>query len=375
MSDCILGPDESGVFLTQILYDYLVKIQFEKAADLKLLMNYGQIKVQSDNPFRNLNAQWNQLLNTSPLIDIIIYKSKYYSHLDAIIKFIGMMNSHYILMNTAICIITKLQTKDFEKNLFLEMHKLIQNLNPELIEWNEKLEDLHMNYSKNSSKFNMKEIQKKNTTQIRKDLKQVLDIAKTNNAELEEECQMIVRNVFDKLVLHEKPISFLTEKNIAMTKNQLKKKILSLTYLDENQLEKLSRVQTTCGVLNKNLDIMFRLINYRKKFILEDDRWKNWLLTEYAYQTGYRMDTEKLRRLKEKKNKILELSKKEQEDSDSKRMDHLQLLFEHHKTENSIDIGNTNVNQIKYSRYKNDWIYADQAKELISKFLEMKDQI
>jgi len=359
MTDCILGPDESGVFLTQILYETLVKIQFEKATDLKLLMVHCHINFQSGNPLELTLKRWDQFLNQSPLIEVIMPKICRYPNIETLIYLLATLNSQYTLLNTVICIFYHIQTEEFENTIYYEMQKLIMEINPNLSEWISKLEQYHSDYLIKSKGYSMKDVRYKNNASLRRELKDILNIATTNNKELEEECRMITKYMIENLKFVENPIHFVTLKTNVIKKNDLKKKILSLTYFDENLIEKLSKLETTSGYLNRSLHIFFKLINYRGKYLRHDGMWKE-QLEEYISLTGPKFH-----------NKAQNEDMKIEDPNYKKTLDYLTQLETHKQYDLNIDIGYTKLN-MEHKNNQFDWINGEKIKELINEFLELK---
>ena len=85
--------------------------------------------------------------------------------------------------------------------------------------------------------------------------------------------------------------------------------ILAATYLDENMLYKISRIKTNSVMLDKNLQIFFKLINFKHRFEKNEEYWKIWLKEEYLKQTNINLEKDrKLQELQKEtcRNEILE---------------------------------------------------------------------
>ena len=301
MSDCVLGPNEAGVFLSQICYELLCNVQFEHNFDIKLWKSRLDTPFQLDSSCLQIVNKWNQFLNQAPLADIIQQKLMYYPYLHSIIGLLNILNSNFILLKTTICITTQIMDENFEKNLYKDFIKLIDSLNRHLTEWKEKVLDLHVFYSNYGKPKNWKQISvERNTKEFRKELKEELNYVPTDCDD--EEIQMILRNIYKKMIFHEKPSQFLSYYNNIQNKNDMKKLIIAVSYLDENLLCKISRTKTNSYILNENLQIFFKLINYKHRFINNEEYWKSWLKDEYLNATN--IDLTKDAKILKKQNEI-----------------------------------------------------------------------
>lgn len=291
MSDCVLGPNEAGVFLSQICYELLCNVQFEHNFDIKLWKSRLDRPFQLDSTCVQIVNKWKQFLDQAPLADIIQYKLKYYPCLYSIIGLLNILNSNFILLKTTFCITTQMMSQEFEKNLYKEFIELIDSLNPHLTEWREKVLDLHVFYSNYGKPKDWKQINaERNTKEFRKELKEDLQYVPTDCDD--EEIQIIIRNIYQKMTFHEKPSQFLSYYNKIQSKNDMKKMIIAASYLDENLLYKISRTKTNSSVLNDNLQIFFKLINYKHRFINNEEYWKSWLKNEYLIATNINLTKE-----------------------------------------------------------------------------------
>jgi len=293
MSNCVLGPNEAGVFFTQICYELIRNIQFDKNFDIKLWISRLDKPFQLDSMCIDIRNKWNQFLNEAPLIDIIQWKLKYYPNISTIIGLLNILNSSYILLKTTFCLTTQILDINFEKALYNELLNLVNSLNPNLIEWKEKINDQHISYVNIGKPRNWKQIAKERSSkEFREDLKKTIQYVP--NQYEKEEVDMILRNILSKMNFVEKPLQFLSYYTHIMEKNDLKKMIIAITYLDENMLYKISQIKTTSEMLNSNLEIFFKLMNYKHRFENNEEYWKNWLKHEYLKQTNIDLDKEEI---------------------------------------------------------------------------------
>lgn len=292
MSNCVLGPNEAGVYLSQICYELLCNVQFEQNFDIKLWESRLDKPFQLDSKCLQIVKRWEQFLNEAPLADIIQQKLIHYPYLQSVIGLLNILDSSFILLKTTICITNQMMDAEYEKNLYKEFIQLIDSLNPHLVEWKEKIQDLHIFYTNYGKPKNWKQISsERNTKEFRKELKEELKYVPTDCDD--EEIQMILRNIYQKMTFHEKPSQFLSYYNKLQSKNDMKKMIIAATYLDENLLFKISRTKTNSHILNENLQIFFKLMNYKHRFINNEEYWKSWLKDEYINQTNIDLTKEK----------------------------------------------------------------------------------
>jgi len=351
MSNCVLGPNEAGVFLTQICYELLMNVQFEKNFDIKLWKSRLDKPFQLDTLCYEIVKKWNQFLEEAPLADIIQWKLKHFPHLRTIIGLLNILSSNYILLKTTICLTTQIMNGDFERNLYNEFLEMINVLNPNLLEWIEKVQDLHITYCNYGKPKNWKTIAKeRNSQQFRKELKNQLLYIETRDDD--EEIKMIVENIYSKMNFQDKPLQFLSYYNNIMNKNDLKKQIIAATYLDENLLYKISRIKTNSNTLNKNLEIFFKLMNYKHRFYENEEEWKIWLKDEYLKQTN--INLEDAQNIKKKQEEILKNEIK------YKTEENLNIIFDikeknqqHYEWINLKNVQQTIVNHINFMN--NSW--------------------
>ena len=74
---------------------------------------------------------------------------------------------------------------------------------------------------------------------------------------------MFIRQIIDKLKFMEKQIVYKIHNVKIENKRDFMKRILSLTYLNESQLPKMRNIKTENQLLNQNMDIFFKLINFQ----------------------------------------------------------------------------------------------------------------
>ena len=105
-----------------------------------------------------------------------------------------------------------------------------------------------------------------------------------NKSEEKEEIDIFIRQIIDKLQLMEKPIMYKIHNVKIENKRDFMKRILSLTYLNESQLQKLRNIKTEKQLLNQSMDNFFKLINFKAK--LKEQNWYHeWLWEEYLRYT------------------------------------------------------------------------------------------
>ena len=306
MSNCVLGPNEAGVFFTQICYELLRDIQFEKNFDIKLWLSRLDKPFQLDTLGLSLRTKWKQFLNEAPLADVIQWKLKHYPSISTLVGLLNILSNNYILIKTTICLTTQIMEINFEKNLYSEFLQLINSTNPNLLEWLEKVQDLHVAYQNTGKPRNWKQIVKERCTKdFRKELKQEIKYVPSQYED--EEINIILRNIYQKMNFVEKPLQFLSYYTNILDKNELKRLIIAATYLDENMLYKISQIKTTSQMLNKNLEIFFKLMNYKHRFEFNEEYWKAWLKEEYLKQTHYDLSNQEIL------NKHIELLAKQRE--------------------------------------------------------------
>lgn len=222
MSNCVLGPNDAGVFLSQICYELLGYVQFEKNFDIKLWKSRLDMPFQLDTHSYDLIKKSNKFLNEAPLADVLQWELKHCPNLSTIIELLNILGSSYILLKTTICLTTQILDKNFETNLYKELLELVDSLNPMLLEWKEKIQLLHIEYNKIGKPKGWKEIVKeRNCNEFRKELKQDLDYVPYENDD--EEIQSILENIYKKLNFNEKPLQFLSYYNKILCKNEMKK--------------------------------------------------------------------------------------------------------------------------------------------------------
>lgn len=313
MSNCVLGPNEAGVFFTQICYELLQDVQFEKNFDIKLWLSRLDKPFQLDTSGASLKSKWNQFLNEAPLADIIQFKLKYYPNISTLVGLLNILNNSYILLKTTICLTTQIMDANFEKNLYNEFLKLINSLNPNLLEWLDKVQSLHVTYKNIGKPRNWKQIVKERCTkEFRKELKHEMNFIPSQYED--EETDIILKNIYQKMNFVEKPLQFLSYYTNILDKNELKKIIIAATYLDENMLYKISQIKTTSQTLNRNLEIFFKLMNYKHRFEFNEEYWKIWLLDEYLKQTNCNLNNKEILN---KRTEILTQQRKEEKEAKS----------------------------------------------------------
>jgi hypothetical protein len=87
----------------------------------------------------------------------------------------------------------------------------------------------------------------------------------------------------------EKPVNYRIHNIKIENKEDFMKRVLSLTYINESQLQKLMNIKTENKYFNQNMEIFFKLINFKAKF--RDPGWYHeWLWEEY-------LDTVKLKKI------------------------------------------------------------------------------
>ena len=318
-------PDEAGVYITQLCYEILKICQskYERFDYLLYLVNRNQ---SNHNTIHQLNTRWTHCLNKCPLIDVIVALLSPNSKIKVLLTLLGMLNSEYTMLNTAIFLINRITNDDFEESLYHEFLEVIVGMPILYVKWSEKLKTLHNEWRRN--KLNIKyTMDKKQIAWLEKEMKWIWS-SKPN--EDKEEIEQFIRQIIEKLQFQEQPIYYRVHSTNIMNKRELMKKILALAYLNETQLQKLRNIKTENQDLNKSMNIFFEMINFKVK--ARDQGWYHrWLWEEYL-----KMERKINLEIKQPKNINKELIKD---------------LEEIEQEEDKINIINDDKNEIK-SDYK-----------------------
>lgn len=284
-----------------------------------------------------------------------------------------MLNSQTVMINTAIILTTRVLNPNFENELYLEFLGLLKKMpnNENYKDWITHIQKLHQNWNKN--KLNTIYILDKEQIQW---LEKKMNWSRTNKKEEEiEEINIIIRQLINKLQFEEKPIIYDIHYVKIENKKNLLKKILSLAFINEAQLQKLRNIKTENRSLNEAMDIFFKLINFKIKS--RDHGWyQEWLWQEYI--NLQRKPKEKENQSKDEnvtKELIEELEKIEAENNEIKLITEEERILR--KEEESLKIKELENKYIKDEKefsteeietgWKNEYINAKLASNLYRK--------
>jgi hypothetical protein len=123
---------------------------------------------------------------------------------------------------------------------------------------------------------------------------------KVENQERKQDAQEFIQNIIEKCNFNEGFVFYQIYSMSIANRNEWMKKISSLAYLNETQLMRMRQIRADYEVLNQNIDIFFKLIEYKSK--LKKSSWYHEWLWE-SYLNVWKMKNIDMRKVKRKKVK------------------------------------------------------------------------
>ena len=291
-----LSLDESGVLLTTLVYQFINIVHSDVGALRVLFENFN---IQPSTYKVEISRMFNELIEKSPLIDLIMKDIQRFPYLKICLSAISLYCSDQLLVFTSFTCCCKILEMDFEKQLFLEIIQLIIQFKVPY-DWSNRIMFLHDNFCNKYStrlKYTMKYRLEKNleemgglldhlytkqSSQREKDefMNMTNEMIKFNELNNEEQ-NKILYELIQRLQLYEKPIIFDKGNPIFVMSTQLIADLHKLLYLDENKLQWLANINTENEFLNEKLKNFIKRINFRYRW-KDDELWFEWLKNQYV---------------------------------------------------------------------------------------------